>query len=74
MTPVLRPHFLSRRQYLNLSKAAESLNKSIERVRKLALTNSQWMARIQMLPAEKMLASLDPGYPRQLWHRCWKPR
>lgn len=62
VTPVLRPHFLSRRQYINLSKAAESLNKSIERVRKLALTNSQWMAKIQMLPAEKMLASLDPGY------------
>ncbi len=62
VAPVLRPHFLSRRQYINLSRAAESLNQSIERVRKLALTNAQWMARIQMLPAEKMLASLDPGY------------
>ena len=62
VSPVLRPHFITRRQYLNLSKAAESLVASIDRVEKLALSNPALMARMEMLPAEKMLASLDPGY------------
>jgi len=62
VSPALRPHFLSRRQYTNLTKTAESLNSAIERVRQLALSNPAWMARLEMLPAEKMLASVDPGY------------
>ena len=62
VTTVLRPHFLSRRQYSNLAQTAEALNRSIERVRKLALADPRLMARMEMLPAEKMLAALDPGY------------
>lgn len=62
VSPVLRPHFLSRRQYINLVKTAESLNASIERIRKMALVHPQLMARMEMLPAEKMLAAVDPGY------------
>src|SRR6478735_8558323 len=62
ISPVLRPHFVSNRQYANLVKAAEALYSAIDRVEKLALTNPSYMARMQMLPAEKMLASLDPGY------------
>lgn len=62
VSPVLRPHFLSRRQYTNLTKTAEALNSAIERVRTLALAQPALMARMEMLPAEKMLASVDPGY------------
>jgi hypothetical protein len=62
VTPVLRPHFISRRQYTNLMKTAELINTAIERVRTLALENPALMARMEMLPAEKMLAQVDPGY------------
>lgn len=62
VSPVLRPHFLSRRQYTNLVKTSESLNAAIDRVRALALANPAVMSRLEMLPAEKMLAAVDPGY------------
>jgi hypothetical protein len=61
--PVLRPHLLTRRQYDNMAKAAESLYSAIDRIRQMALANPAVMARIEMLPAEKMLAGIDPGYP-----------
>ena len=62
VSPVLRPHFLSRRQYLNLVKSAEALHAAIDRMRLLVIQNPQLMARMEMLPAEKMLAAVDPGY------------
>lgn len=62
VSPVLRPHFLSRRQYINLAKNAESLHSAIDRLRMLILQSPQLMARMDMLPAEKMLATVDPGY------------
>jgi hypothetical protein len=62
VSPVLRPHFLSRRQYSNLAKTVESLSSAIDRVRQVALASPALMARMGLLPAEKMLASLDPGY------------
>ena len=63
MSPVLRPHFITQRQYANLVKAAEALYSAIDRIEKLALTTPSLMSRMQMLPAEKMLAAVDPGYP-----------
>ena len=63
VAPVLRPHFITQRQYNNLVIAAEALYSAIDRIEKLALTNPTLMSRMQMLPAEKMLASVDPGYP-----------
>jgi hypothetical protein len=61
--PVLRPHLVTRRQFDNMAKAAESLYSAIDRVRQMALANPALLARIEMLPAEKMLATVDPGYP-----------
>jgi uncharacterized circularly permuted ATP-grasp superfamily protein len=61
--PFLRPHFVSRRQYDSMVRAAEALLAAIDRVKQMALANPALMARIGLLPAEKMLASLDPGYP-----------
>ena len=63
VSPVLRPHFITKRQYTNLVKAAESLFCAIHRVENLALGTPQLLNRMQLLPAEKMLASVDPGYP-----------
>src|SRR5688572_15185061 len=63
VSPVLRPHFITQRQYTNLVKAAEALYGAIDRMEKLALATPSLMSRMEMLPAEKMLASIDPGYP-----------
>jgi len=62
LSPVLRPHFITRRQYENLAAAAEALSSAIHRVRDLALKEPQVMAKLGLLPGERMLVSLDPGY------------
>ena len=63
ISPVLRPHFVTKRQYTNLTKAAEALFSAISRVEHMTLSSAQLQSRIQMLPAEKMLASVDPDCP-----------
>src|ERR1700683_4847554 len=62
ISPVLRPHFITKRQYDSLVKAADSLFSAIGRVDEPALTNPALLARMQLLPAERMLAAVDPGY------------
>jgi hypothetical protein len=61
--PFLRPHFLTRRRYDALVKAAEALLSAIDRIKQRALANPALLSRMELLPAEKMLASIDPGYP-----------
>ncbi len=61
-SPFLRPHFLSKKQYEQLSKAGEALLSAIERIESLALATPNLMQRMELLPAERMLASIDPGY------------
>lgn len=61
--PFLRPHFLTRRQYESLAKAAECLFSAIDRVKQMALGDPALLDRMELLPAEKMLAGVDPGYP-----------
>jgi hypothetical protein len=62
ISPVLRPHFITGRQYAAMVKAAESLFQAINRVEQMALDNPVLLARMQLLPAERMLAQVDPGY------------
>lgn len=61
--PTLRPHFILRRQYATLVKAAEALFSAIDRIKQIALSTPALLARMELLPAERMLASVDPGYP-----------
>lgn len=63
ISPTLRPHFISRRQYTNLVKTAECLFTAINRVENMALSSPALLSRMELLPAEKMLAAVDPGYP-----------
>ena len=63
VSPVLRPHFITRRQYLGLVKAVETFSSAVDRIEKLAVGNPALLARMELLPAEKMLAAVDPGYP-----------
>ena len=60
--PFLRPNFISRRQYDSLVKTGESLICAIDRMEQMVLANPALLARLELLPAEKMLASIDPGY------------
>jgi hypothetical protein len=60
--PFLRPNFISRRQYDSLVKTGESLIGAIDRMEQLVLSTPALLARLDLLPAEKMLASIDPGY------------
>ena len=63
VSPVLRPHFITRRQYGGLVKAVEAFSSAIERIENLAMGSPALLSRIELLPAEKMLAAVDPGYP-----------
>src|SRR5262245_13866820 len=60
--PFLRPSFISRRQYESLVKTGEALICAIDRMEQMVLANPALLARLELLPAEKMLASIDPGY------------
>jgi hypothetical protein len=62
ISPVLRPHFITNRQYAAMVKGAESLFSAIRRVEQMALATPPLLARMQLLPAERMLAQVDPGY------------
>ena len=60
--PFLRPNFISRRQYDSLVRTSEALIGAIDRMEQMVLNNPALLARLELLPAEKMLASIDPGY------------
>jgi len=62
LCPFLRPNFVTQKQYDTLVKAGEALMSAIDRMQKLALASPALLARMQLLPAEKMLAAIDPGY------------
>jgi len=63
VSPVLRPHFITRRQYAGLVKAVEAFSKAVERIENMAIGSPALLSRMELLPAEKMLAAVDPGYP-----------
>src|ERR1700682_1058882 len=56
VSPVLRPHFITRRQYTGLVKAAETLSGAINRVETMALASPALLARVGLVPGEEMAA------------------
>lgn len=62
LSPVLRPHLIASRDYVAMVRASETLLSAVDRIERLALSNPALLARVQLLPAERMLASIDPGY------------
>jgi len=60
--PFLRPNFITRRQYETLVKTSEALISAIDRMQRMVLSTPSLLARMELLPAEKMLAGIDPGY------------
>ncbi len=61
-SPFLRPHLITRKQQESLSRASETLLSAIERLETLALETPALLQRLELLPAERMLASIHPGY------------
>ena len=60
--PFLRPNFVTQKQYDNLVKTGEALLSAVDRMLKTALASPALLSRMQLFPAEKMLAAIDPGY------------
>ena len=64
LAPVLRPHFVSRRQLDALSRLSAQMAQILERLEAIAFASPALLNRLQMLPAEKMLAAVPHGYSR----------
>lgn len=64
ISPVLRPQFISRPQLERLSTVVERLTAILDRVEAWAAEDPLLLKRIQMVPAEKMLAVMPCGYSR----------
>jgi hypothetical protein len=64
VAPILRPHFISRRQLDTLTRVTNHLAEILDRIEAIALASPQLLNRLQMLPAEKMLAAIPSGYSR----------
>lgn len=62
LCPFLRPNFVTQKQYDNLVKTGEALISAVDRMLKMTLASPQLLSRMQLFPAEKMLAAIDPGY------------
>ena len=62
LCPFLRPNFVTQRQYEAVVKAGEALLAANYRMQQIALGSPRLLAKLEMLPAEKMLAAIDPGY------------
>src|SRR6266436_4846766 len=60
--PFLRPHFITRRQYDSLVKTGETLISAVDRMQQTVLQNPALLSQLELLPAEKMLAAINPGY------------
>jgi hypothetical protein len=63
-TLVLRPHFISASELSRLTRATEHLAAILDQVEGLAFKTPSLLDRIQLLPAEKMLAAIPSGYSR----------
>ena len=64
VAPILRPHFISRRQLDTLTRVSGHLAEILDRIEEIALASPHLLNRLQMLPAEKMLAAIPSGYSR----------
>ena len=60
--PFLRPHFITRRHYDSLAKTCEILISAVDRMQQIVLDNPALLSQLELLPAEKMLAAIHPGY------------
>lgn len=62
--PFLRPHIITRTQYDEVARAAQTIALAIERLVERALIDDELMRELSPTPREEQLARIDPGYSR----------
>jgi len=60
--PLLRPHFLSRRQYDEIAFAAETIAQAAETLTYAALKDEELLNRFDLTDQERRLVRVNPGY------------
>lgn len=63
ISPVLRPVFVTPKQLEALSRTAAQISLIFDKLETLIVARPGLLNRLQMLPAEKSLLGIDPGYP-----------
>jgi hypothetical protein len=62
--PFLRPHIITRTQYDEVARAAQTIALAIERLVDRALADADLLSELSPTPREEQLARIDPGYSR----------
>lgn len=62
VSPFLRPNLVTRKQFDGLVIGGQLLASAVDKIRQLAMADPTLMARMDLLPAERMLAAVNPGY------------
>ena len=62
LSPYLRPHFVSQSEWKQIKATCETVWGAIEKVGRLAPTNSLMLEQIGLTEGERELVSVDPGY------------
>lgn len=62
LCPYLRPFFLSRSSYDEISRASSSIHSAFERLTEAALADESLLAELDLTEAETRMARIDPGY------------
>lgn len=62
--PFLRPHIITRAQYDEVARAAQTIAIAIERLVQHALTDDDLLMELSPTPREAQMARIDPGYSR----------
>lgn len=58
VAPILRPHFLGKRQQASLVRAVEAFSAAVNEIEAVVASSPALISRLQMLPAEKLLAQI----------------
>lgn len=62
LSPYLRPHFVTRSEWQQITETCETVWSAIEKVGRIAPTNSLMLEQIGLTEGERELVAVDPGY------------
>jgi len=62
LSPYLRPHFVTRYQWQQITHTCETIWSAIEKVGRIAPANKLMLEQIGLTAAERELVAIDPGY------------
>lgn len=62
LSPYLRPHFVTRKQWQQITNTCETVWGAIEKVGRIAPTDTLMLEQIGLTAGERELVAVDPGY------------